>query len=120
MSPTKGIGRWSSCPRRAQRERARMATEPVAIGLPQGSVPAPPPLPLPANGGDVPVASTLPQRQPFFDDKNRAFWILQSIGWGGYFVLRTLTGIANNFGFAYVIHNVLLTATGYSMTLLMA
>ena len=98
-----------------------MASEPVAIGLPQGGgLPTPPPLPTTANGSDALVAPSLPQRQPFFEDKNRAFWMLQSIGWGGYFVLRTLTGIANNFGFAYVIHNVLLTATGYSMTLLMA
>jgi hypothetical protein len=22
--------------------------------------------------------------KPFFEDKNRAFWILQSVGWGGY------------------------------------
>ena len=38
------------------------------------------------------------QRQPFFDDKNRAFWILQSAGWAGYFFLRTLSGIANAMG----------------------
>ena len=60
------------------------------------------------------------QQQPFFEDKNRAFWILQSIGWGGYFLLRTLSGIANNFGFSLVIHIAMLTATGYSLTLLMA
>ena len=50
--------------------------------------------------------------QPFFDDKNRAFWILQSAGWAGYFFLRTLSGIANNFGLSLVIHITLLTATG--------
>src|SRR3954469_12400099 len=60
------------------------------------------------------------QQQPFFEDKNRAFWILQSAGWAGYFFLRTLSGIANNFGFSLVIHISLLTATGYSITLLMA
>ncbi len=58
--------------------------------------------------------------RPFFEDKNRAFWTLQSIGWGGYFVLRTLSGIANNMGWSYVLHTLLLTATGYSITLLMA
>ena len=36
--------------------------------------------------------------QPFFDDKNRAFWILQTIGWSGYFFLRTLSGFANSHG----------------------
>ena len=60
------------------------------------------------------------QQQPFFDDKNRAFWILQSVGWSGYFFLRVLSGIANNFGLTLVIHIALLTATGYSLTLLMA
>jgi signal transduction histidine kinase len=65
------------------------------------------------------AAKNLP-RQPFFEDKNRAFWFLQSVGWGGYFVLRTLSGVANAFGFAFVLHTLLLTATGYSMTLLMA
>ena len=31
---------------------------------------------------------------PFFADKNKAFWVLQSIGWTGYFTLRSLSGIA--------------------------
>jgi sensor histidine kinase YesM len=60
------------------------------------------------------------QQQPFFEDKNRAFWMLQSAGWAGYFVLRTLSGIANAMGWTYVLHTALLTATGYSITLLMA
>jgi sensor histidine kinase YesM len=60
------------------------------------------------------------RQQPFFDDKNRAFWILQSTGWAGYFVLRTLSGIANDMGWFFVIHTALLTAAGYSITLLMA
>ncbi len=58
--------------------------------------------------------------RPFFDDKNRAFWVLQSIGWTGYFLLRTLSGIANNLGWMFLVHTLLLTATGYSLTLLMA
>ncbi|HWT11387.1 MAG TPA: histidine kinase [Allosphingosinicella sp.] len=58
--------------------------------------------------------------RPFFEDKNRAFWTLQSFGWSGYFVLRTLSGIANSMGWNYVLHTLLLTATGYSITLLMA
>jgi sensor histidine kinase YesM len=57
--------------------------------------------------------------QPFFDDKNRAFWILQTIGWSGYFFLRTLSGFANSLGWMLLVHTLLLTATGYSLTLLM-
>lgn len=58
--------------------------------------------------------------KPFFDDKNRAFWVLQSIGWSGYFCLRALSGLANSMGAMFVVHTLLLTATGYSLTLLMA
>ena len=60
------------------------------------------------------------QQQPFFEDKNRAFWILQSAGWAGYFILRTLSGVANNMGWSFVLHVSVLTGTGYSITLLMA
>ena len=56
---------------------------------------------------------------PFFQDKNRAFWYLQSLGWTGYFFLRSLSGFANSMGAMWIIHTALLTATGYSLTLLM-
>ena len=58
--------------------------------------------------------------EPFFADKNRAFWLLQSFGWSGFFILRALSGIANEMGAMFVVHCLLLTATGYSITLLMA
>ncbi len=58
--------------------------------------------------------------RPFFADKNRAFWILQALGWSGYFILRFLTGLANNFGAIFAVHVLILTATGYSLTLLLA
>jgi hypothetical protein len=32
---------------------------------------------------------------PFFADKNRAFWNLQFIGWGGSMLMRAVTHIAN-------------------------
>jgi two-component system LytT family sensor kinase len=60
------------------------------------------------------------RQQPFFDDKNRAFWILQSAGWAGYFILRTLSGLANSMAWSFILHTALLTAAGYSITLLMA
>ena len=67
-----------------------------------------------------PIVRGMGLNQPFFEDKNRAFWILQSIGWSGYFFLRTLSGIANNLGWMLLVHTLLLTATGYSLTLLLA
>jgi len=67
-----------------------------------------------------PIARGMGLDRPFFDDKNRAFWILQSIGWIGYFFLRSLSGFANAMGWMFLVHTLLLTATGYSLTLLMA
>src|SRR5437588_4257317 len=67
-----------------------------------------------------PIVRGMGLNQPFFGDKNRAFWILQSIGWGGYFFLRTISGFANSMGWMWLVHTLLLTATGYSLTLLMA
>jgi two-component system LytT family sensor kinase len=67
-----------------------------------------------------PIARGMGLNQPFFDDKNRAFWILQSIGWSGYFFLRSLSGFANSMSWIWLVHTLLLTATGYSLTLLMA
>ena len=67
-----------------------------------------------------PIARGMGLDQPFFDDKNRAFWILQSIGWSGYLFLRTISGFANSQGWMFLVHTLLLTATGYSLTLLMA
>jgi len=68
----------------------------------------------------APIARGIGLDRPFFDDKNRAFWILQSIGWSGYFFLRSLSGFANSMGWMWLIHTLLLTATGYSLTLLLA
>ena len=67
-----------------------------------------------------PIARGIGLDRPFFDDKNRAFWILQSIGWSGYFFLRSLSGFANSMGWMWLVHTLLLTATGYSLTLLLA
>jgi sensor histidine kinase YesM len=67
-----------------------------------------------------PIVRGMGLNQPFFDDKNRAFWILQTIGWSGYFFLRTISGFAGGMGWMLLVHTLLLTATGYSLTLLMA
>jgi sensor histidine kinase YesM len=68
----------------------------------------------------APIARGIGLDQPFFDDKNRAFWILQSAGWTGYFLLRSISALANGVGWMWIVHTLLLTATGYSLTLLMA
>ena len=96
-----------------------MATDPLPLAFPDGPAGAARAVPASPRDDAPPLHISL-QQQPFFEDKNRAFWILQSAGWAGYFVLRTLSGVANSFGFTFVLHTALLTATGYSMTMLMA
>ena len=76
--------------------------------------------PARSKGPARPILEEVGLDQPFFDDKNRAFWVLQSIGWSGFFFLRSISGIANGLGAMFVVHVLLLTATGYSLTLLMA
>src|SRR5256885_11483383 len=62
-----------------------------------------------------PIARGIGLDRPFFDDKNRAFWVLQSIGWGGYFFLRTPSGIANKLGRMLLVHTPLLNIARYSL-----
>lgn len=56
----------------------------------------------------------------FFRDKNRAFWVLQVAGWSAYFALRALSGFANRMEPSFVLPTAIITATGFSLTLLMA
>ena len=58
--------------------------------------------------------------QPFFKDKNRAFWTLQALGWAGAFALRGISGLANGQPVSFLVPVLISTITGYSLTLLMA
>lgn len=60
------------------------------------------------------------QPQPFFADKNRAFWNLQSLGWAGAFLLRASSTLANGQSFSSLVPVLISTVTGYSVTLLIA
>jgi signal transduction histidine kinase len=60
------------------------------------------------------------RNQSFFSDKNRAFWILQGGGWSAYLLLRALGGLANRMGLTFILPTIIVTATGFSLTLLMA
>ena len=33
--------------------------------------------------------------RPFFEDKSRAFWTLQAVGWTGYLLLRGVSSVSN-------------------------
>ncbi len=58
--------------------------------------------------------------QPFFDDKNRAFWSLQSMGWTFFLMLRLASAVSSNMGIAALVLALVSAATGYSLTLLLA
>jgi signal transduction histidine kinase len=58
--------------------------------------------------------------RPFFEDKARAFWILQAAGWSGYLVLRTVSSISLGFTLQGVVTNIVETIVGYSITLLLS
>ncbi len=58
--------------------------------------------------------------QSFFADKNRAFWLLQGGGWLAYLLLRALSGLANSMGVGFILPAIIVTATGFSLSLLMA
>jgi LytS/YehU family sensor histidine kinase len=63
----------------------------------------------------IPVLSSL----PFFTDKNRAFWTLQSAGWTFYMMLRMASGVGNGMSLSFVIPVLVSAAAGYSVTLVM-
>ncbi len=72
----------------------------------------------PAPDGGV---SALPFRPtPFFADKNRAFWRLQLIGWGGAMALRTASSIANSRPPEELISVLIATITGFSISLVLS
>ena len=58
--------------------------------------------------------------QPFFSDKNRAFWNLHSAGWGGATALYAATGIANNRPLDFLLPVLISSVTGYSISLLLS
>ncbi|MDF8333241.1 sensor histidine kinase [Novosphingobium cyanobacteriorum] len=57
---------------------------------------------------------------PFFGNKNRAFWRLQFLGWGGAMLLRALSSIANAQPWSFLIIVLIATITGFSLSLILS
>ena len=57
---------------------------------------------------------------PFFGNKNRAFWRLQFLGWGGAMLLRAVSSIANAQPWSFLVIVVIATITGFSISLIMS
>jgi len=58
--------------------------------------------------------------RPFFEDKARAFWILQAAGWSGYLLLRTVSSISNEISVERIIAAIIESIVGYCLTLLLS
>ncbi len=60
------------------------------------------------------------QPAPFFASKNRAFWNLQFAGWGGWFLLRAVTAIANDQPLSLLTILLVTTITGFSISVILS
>lgn len=57
---------------------------------------------------------------PFFDNKVRAFWRLQILGWTAWLVLRGLSGLANGQSLGFLVPQIISAITGFSLTLILS
>ena len=57
---------------------------------------------------------------PFFANKNRAFWNLQLAGWGGTFLLRAMSAVANSQPWDLLAVILVTTITGFSLSLILS
>ena len=57
---------------------------------------------------------------PFFADKNRAFWRLQLLGWGGYALQRAVSTIANGQPWDFLVLVLITTITGLSISVILS
>jgi len=58
--------------------------------------------------------------RPFFEDKSRAFWMLQAVGWSGYLVLRSVSILSNGLSGKGLINAIIASIVGYCLTLLLS
>jgi two-component system, LytTR family, sensor kinase len=58
--------------------------------------------------------------KPFFADKNRAFWNLQSAGWAGALLLRGASVMANGQPLSFFVPVLISAVTGYSISLVLS
>ncbi|MCA1661571.1 MAG: histidine kinase [Novosphingobium sp.] len=57
---------------------------------------------------------------PFFGNKNRAFWQLQAAGWGGAFLLRAMSSLANAQPLSFLVLVLIASITGFSISLILS
>lgn len=57
---------------------------------------------------------------PFFDNKVRAFWNLQILGWAAWLGLRGVSGLANGQPLTFLVPQTISAITGFSLSLILA
>ena len=57
---------------------------------------------------------------PFFANKNRAFWNLQFLGWGGVFVFRSVSGITGGQDLSFFVIPLIEAACGFFLGLILS
>ncbi|KPL69140.1 histidine kinase [Erythrobacter sp. SG61-1L] len=60
------------------------------------------------------------QPTPFFANKNRAFWQIQFAGWGGIFLFRSVSALANTQPLNFLVIILIAAITGFSISLLLS
>ena len=74
--------------------------------------------PFPSSQGAAP---RLPfSARPFFENKARAFWTLQAVGWSGYLMLRGVSSVSNGLTLTSIIPVIIEAIVGYCITLLLS
>ena len=58
--------------------------------------------------------------RPFFENKARAFWTLQAVGWSGYLMLRGVSSVSNGLTLTSIIPVIIEAIVGYCITLLLS
>ncbi|WP_375403950.1 sensor histidine kinase [uncultured Sphingomonas sp.] len=58
--------------------------------------------------------------RPFFENKTRAFWTLQAVGWSGYLLLRGVSSVSNGPELDVIVPVIVEAIVGYCLTLLLS
>jgi len=67
----------------------------------------------------LPGRATALNVRPFFENKSRAFWTLQAVGWAGYLLLRGASSLSN-LSLEVIIPVIIEAIIGYCLTLLLS
>jgi len=90
-----------------------MATLPASPAAGPAAAPATPYVARGPHGRTINV-------RPFFENKARAFWTLQAVGWGGYLLLRSVSSLSNGFRLELIIPVIVEAIVGYCITMLLS